>query len=139
MSDFIDPRVVEAACMADLSRVRQEELPLSSVAKKGPSFDPRGKNGTSHYPAKLKQDLNNRWNVTIDDEESRQIEGLHLDNARPWGKQMAKQIMESHPAESASAVRQQVKGPSRKHQPQPQRPQAPQDVGTVAFQPANPE
>ncbi|KPM39046.1 hypothetical protein AK830_g7480 [Neonectria ditissima] len=97
MSDYIDPRVVEAACMADLSRARQEELPLSSVAKRGPSFDPRGRNGTSHYSAKLKQDLNNRWNVTIDDEESRQIEGLHLDNARPWGKEMAKQIMESDP------------------------------------------
>ncbi|KAK7397519.1 hypothetical protein QQX98_013114 [Neonectria punicea] len=139
MSDFIDPRVVEAACMADLSRARQEELPLSSVAKKGPSFDPRGKNGTNHYPTKLKQDLNNRWKVTIDDEESRQIEGLHLDNARPWGKQMAKQIMESNPTESASAVRQQVKGPSRKHQPQPQRPQAPQDVVLATAPKSSPE
>ncbi|KAH6986181.1 hypothetical protein BKA56DRAFT_654394 [Ilyonectria sp. MPI-CAGE-AT-0026] len=114
MSDNIDPRIVQAACMADLSRDRQEELPLSNVEKKGPSFQPSGKNGTSHYAAKLKQDLNNKWSIEFDDEEARQIEGLCAEDARPWAKKLTKHLLET------SAVRDAV--PTRQHarvQPHP--------------------
>ncbi|KAI5467228.1 hypothetical protein BGZ63DRAFT_398828 [Mariannaea sp. PMI_226] len=113
----IDPRLVEAACMADLSRERQEELPLSNVAKKGPTYDPRGRNGTSHYSPQLKDHLNDRWQgeqkysaagketstlklslVEIVDEESRQTEGLRIEDARPWAAKVARHILESDAA-----------------------------------------
>ncbi|KAH6873925.1 hypothetical protein B0T10DRAFT_567657 [Thelonectria olida] len=82
MSDNINPSTVAAACMADLSRVRQEELPLSNIEKRGPSFDP----------------------LEIDDEESRQTEGLSIEDARPWAKGLAKQYLEQEALHRAPAV-----------------------------------
>ncbi|KAH7149202.1 hypothetical protein B0J13DRAFT_621090 [Dactylonectria estremocensis] len=112
MSDNVSPRIVEAACMADLSRMRQEELPLSNVEKRGPSFNPNGKNGTSHYGAKFKQDLTNKWQTEFDDEEARQIDGLNAENARPWATNVESQA----PAHAA------VGGASSARRPQPSGP-----------------
>ncbi|KAF4977786.1 hypothetical protein FZEAL_5752 [Fusarium zealandicum] len=88
MTDVTDPKV--AISMADLSRIRQNDLPLSTQERRGPSFKPDGHNGTDHYPAAKKEGLKSKWNVSIDDEESRQVEGLLLGDARPWA---AKSVM----------------------------------------------
>ncbi|KAI9163047.1 hypothetical protein HJFPF1_04645 [Paramyrothecium foliicola] len=99
MSDNIDPTAIERACMADLGRGRQEELPLSYDTKR-PSYLPNKSNGTSHYKPAFKSELKDAWNVTIADEESEQIEGLYVGNARPWA-QMTEEYMDRHKEESA--------------------------------------
>ncbi|TWU72440.1 hypothetical protein ED733_003457 [Metarhizium rileyi] len=74
---------LELACMADLGRQRQDELPLSNRERKGPSFAPSGRNGTAHIPSALKKVLETKWNVQINDEESEQMEGLAPDYRAP--------------------------------------------------------
>ncbi|RSL55875.1 hypothetical protein CEP54_009141 [Fusarium duplospermum] len=95
MSDNIDPREAQKRliAMADLNRLRQEELPLSTEEKRGPSFNPTGRNGTDHINPSRKQGLSNKWTVKIDDEEARQTDGLEIENARPWGKKMAERYL----------------------------------------------
>ncbi|KAF4963773.1 hypothetical protein FSARC_8256 [Fusarium sarcochroum] len=92
MSDNIDPRMVEMACMADLSRLRQEELPLSYEEKRGPSYAPTGRNGTGQYSATRKGALQGKWSTKIVDEESKQMEGLENEDARPWAYKQAKTL-----------------------------------------------
>ncbi|KND86340.1 hypothetical protein TOPH_09030 [Tolypocladium ophioglossoides CBS 100239] len=108
MSDNIDLSAIEAAYMtmsqADLGRQRQEELPLSDKERRGPSFAPTGRNGTSHYSPQLKDNLRNKWSamaVPIQDAESEQVEGLANDDARPWAKKIAKAFMASNTVTSA--------------------------------------
>ncbi|KAF7542928.1 hypothetical protein G7Z17_g11161 [Cylindrodendrum hubeiense] len=115
----IDPRAVEAACMADLSRIRQEELPLSNREKKGPSYQPGGRNGTSHYASKLKEELNSKWAVDFDDEEARQIEGLRVENARPWAKKVTKAILETASTRAFGPARQHIRAPPQPVGPSP--------------------
>ncbi|KFA61381.1 hypothetical protein S40285_03578 [Stachybotrys chlorohalonatus IBT 40285] len=74
-----DPAQVELACRADLDRTRQNELPLSYHTK-GVSYAPTKSNGVDHIPKQERQKLGAKWQVTIDDEESRQMEGLVDDN-----------------------------------------------------------
>ncbi|KFA52323.1 hypothetical protein S40293_00496 [Stachybotrys chartarum IBT 40293] len=74
-----DPAQVELACRADLDRTRQNELPLSYHTK-GASYAPTKPNGVDHIPKQERQKLGAKWQVTIDDEESRQMEGLVDDN-----------------------------------------------------------
>jgi hypothetical protein len=88
---------------ADLSRLRQEELPLSSREIRGPSFNPTRKNGVGHIAPELKEKWKAQWNgmselfmvkyfasnnciVEFDDEEARQCEGLAIDDSRPYAK-----------------------------------------------------
>ncbi|KAF4467941.1 hypothetical protein FALBO_5175 [Fusarium albosuccineum] len=98
MSDNVDPRKAALQVqisMADLSRVRQEELPLSNIEKRGPSYNPTGKNSTSKYSREYKDKLGSSWNTTFDDEEARQVEGLHIEDARPWAKKFTKNFLET--------------------------------------------
>ncbi|RSM09472.1 hypothetical protein CEP52_004083 [Fusarium oligoseptatum] len=97
MSDNIDPREAQKRliAMADLNRLRQEELPLSTEEKRGPSFNPTGRNGTDHINPSRKQGLLNKWTVKIDDEEARQTDGLEIETARPWGKKIAKEFLKA--------------------------------------------
>ncbi|KAM6528726.1 hypothetical protein FALCPG4_009687 [Fusarium falciforme] len=97
MSDNIDPREAQKRliAMADLTRLRQEELPLSAEEKRGPSFNPTRRNGTDHINPSLKEGLSNKWTVKIDDEEARQTDGLEIEDARPWGKKVAQQYLET--------------------------------------------
>ncbi|KAM0555102.1 hypothetical protein ACHAPJ_006451 [Fusarium lateritium] len=92
MSDNIDQRMVEMACMADLSRLRQEELPLSCEEKRGPSYKPTGRNGTGQYSASRKGALQGKWSTKIVDEESKQMDGLENEDARPWAYKQAKTL-----------------------------------------------
>ncbi|KAJ4157527.1 hypothetical protein NW754_009171 [Fusarium falciforme] len=97
MSDNIDPREAQKRliAMADLTRLRQEELPLSAEEKRGPSFNPTRRNGTDHINPSLKEGLSNKWAVKIDDEEARQTDGLEIEDPRPWGKKVAQQYLET--------------------------------------------
>ncbi|POR37238.1 Uncharacterized protein TPAR_02556 [Tolypocladium paradoxum] len=105
MTDNINLTGIEAAYMtmfqADLGRQRQEELPLSDRERRGPSFAPTGRNGTSHYSPQLKDNLKSKWSVPIQDAESEQVEGLANDDARPWAKKIAKAFMASNTVASA--------------------------------------
>ncbi|PTB41025.1 hypothetical protein M441DRAFT_458603 [Trichoderma asperellum CBS 433.97] len=83
---------------AELGRSRQDELPLSNQAKR-PTYLP-GRSGTSHIPQARKEKLESKWGVKIVDEESQQMEGLELGNARPWAT-LTSHYMASHAAESA--------------------------------------
>ncbi|KAL7949430.1 hypothetical protein V8C42DRAFT_341390 [Trichoderma barbatum] len=93
-----DPEDVKRALLAELGRARQDELPLSSVAKR-PTYQPRG-SGTSHIPQARKEKLESKWGVKIVDEESQQMEGLELGSSRPWA-QITNQYMARHVIESA--------------------------------------
>ncbi|KAI3585212.1 hypothetical protein IWW34DRAFT_829113 [Fusarium oxysporum f. sp. albedinis] len=88
MSNSIDPDAVKAATMADLSRFRQEELPLSHQARRPdrPTYAPSGNNGTNHYSDTTKAVLENKWAAKINDGESQSMEGLELEDSRPWAK-----------------------------------------------------
>ncbi|KAF5983889.1 hypothetical protein FBULB1_3531 [Fusarium bulbicola] len=87
MSNAIDLEAVKKATMADLSRLRQEELPLSHEARPGrATYDPTRNNGTSHYSAATKINLKKVWGAKINDGESQSMEGLELEDARPWAK-----------------------------------------------------
>ncbi|KAK5992242.1 hypothetical protein PT974_05643 [Cladobotryum mycophilum] len=126
MSAVVDKALYQA-CMADLSRERQEELPLSDVSKRGPTFQPGRGTGVSHIPKELKAKLSKGWGAKIDDEESKQMEGLEYEDARPWAKQIARDYMRSHvfqtaPPQLASGFnRNSTKGPAGI-----QKPKAPQ-------------
>ncbi|KAM5512186.1 hypothetical protein FOXYSP1_06986 [Fusarium oxysporum f. sp. phaseoli] len=88
MSNSVDPDAVKAATMADLSRFRQEELPLSHQARRPdrPTYAPSGNNGTNHYSDTTKAVLKNKWAAKINDGESQSMEGLELEDSRPWAK-----------------------------------------------------
>ncbi|KAF4943940.1 hypothetical protein FGADI_13021 [Fusarium gaditjirri] len=88
MNNNINPEAVKAAIMADLSRYRQEELPLSSKPKNPDqaTYAPSGKNGTSHYSDTTKAVLESKWATKINDGESQSMEGLELEDSRPWAK-----------------------------------------------------
>ncbi|KAM0432332.1 hypothetical protein ACHAPT_004874 [Fusarium lateritium] len=103
MSDNIDPREAEKRliCMADLSRIRQEELPLSNEERRGPSFNPTRRNGTSHIDPALKTKLSEGWAVKIEDEESEQMKGLANDQSRPWAKEETMNILAKAGPEAA--------------------------------------
>ncbi|KAI1053920.1 hypothetical protein LB507_007325 [Fusarium sp. FIESC RH6] len=75
--------MVRAALMADLGRLRQEELPLSDEAKRGPSFAPNGRNDTEQYTRHRKYQLSTKWGSKIEDDEARQMQGLEIQDARP--------------------------------------------------------
>ncbi|EHK25666.1 uncharacterized protein TRIVIDRAFT_219428 [Trichoderma virens Gv29-8] len=93
-----DPEEVKRALLAELGRSRQDELPLSNVAKR-PTYQPRNL-GTSHIPQARKEKLESKWGTRIVDEESQQMEGLELGNSRPWA-QITNQYMARHAVESA--------------------------------------
>ncbi|GKU20658.1 hypothetical protein FLAG1_08894 [Fusarium langsethiae] len=101
MSDNIDrEKMVQAACLADLGRHRQEELPLSNQPRRGPTYAPLGKNGTGHYNPDRKRELSSKWGAKIDDEESRQMEGLEIEDARPWARDRAAEALSSNRIQS---------------------------------------
>ncbi|UNI20869.1 hypothetical protein JDV02_006918 [Purpureocillium takamizusanense] len=100
MSDNVDPSVVEQACFADLSRLRQNELPLSSKEHRGSSYTPVGDNSARNIATDIKKNLKSKWNVTIFDEESEQIQGLSNEDTRPWAKKVAQAYMNKNPASS---------------------------------------
>ncbi|KAI1009803.1 hypothetical protein LB504_003275 [Fusarium proliferatum] len=87
MGNDIDLEAVKRATMADLSRLRQEELPLGhQVRPDRPSYSPGLKNGTSHFSVSTKVDLKKKWGAKINDAESQSMEGLELEDSRPWAK-----------------------------------------------------
>ncbi|KAI8725403.1 hypothetical protein NCS52_00111300 [Fusarium sp. LHS14.1] len=136
MSDNIDPRENEKRliAMADLNRLRQEELPLSAEEKRGPSFNPNGRNGTDHINPALKEGLSNKWTVKIDDEESRQTEGLEIENARPWGKETARKYLQTRGYVGTPSVTPAQWGPQNTTPAPEQPPVATQKVETVSPQ-----
>ncbi|KAM0261867.1 hypothetical protein ACHAQJ_002070 [Trichoderma viride] len=93
-----DPELIKEALLAELGRSRQDELPLSSHAKR-PTYQP-ARSGTSHIPQARKERLESKWDVKIVDEESQQMEGLELGNSRPWAR-LTNQFMARHVVESA--------------------------------------
>ncbi|UPL00697.1 hypothetical protein LCI18_011631 [Fusarium solani-melongenae] len=136
MSDNIDPRETEKRliAMADLNRLRQEELPLSAEERRGPSFNPTGRNGTDHINPSLKEGLSNKWTVKIDDEEARQTDGLEIQNARPWGKKVAQEFLETRGYAGAPSVTLAQWGPQNITPAPEQPPAATQEVETVSPQ-----
>ncbi|KAH7193687.1 uncharacterized protein B0J16DRAFT_395594 [Fusarium flagelliforme] len=86
MGDHVDEDMVRAALMADLGRLRQEELPLSDEAKRGPSFTPNNRNDTDQYTRHRKYQLSTKWGSKIEDDETRQMQGLEIQDARPWAR-----------------------------------------------------
>ncbi|KAK9445464.1 hypothetical protein VB005_00575 [Metarhizium brunneum] len=107
---------IQMACMADLGRQRQEELPLSNKEGKGkgPSFAPSRRNGTGHIAPDLKKGLETKWNVQINDEESEQMKGLAVEDSRPWAKKIAQDFISRHQVFTAPPrIRQESKGHKR--------------------------
>ncbi|KAI1013579.1 hypothetical protein LB503_001573 [Fusarium chuoi] len=79
MGDDIDVEAVKRATM--------EELPLGhQVRPDRPSYSPGLKNGTSHFSVSTKVDLKKKWGAKINDAESQSMEGLELEDSRPWAK-----------------------------------------------------
>ncbi|KAG9503118.1 hypothetical protein J7337_005956 [Fusarium musae] len=109
MGNPIDPEAVKQATMADLSRLRQEELPLSNETRRdrGPTYAPSRNNGTGHFSVSTKAGLENLWGAKINDAESQSMEGLELEDARPWAKGQRREklptiiVHEDAPAKSA--------------------------------------
>ncbi|KAI6763764.1 hypothetical protein HG530_007553 [Fusarium avenaceum] len=95
-----DDDIVAKAMAADLSRDRQEELPLNDEAKRGPSFAPSRNNRTDHYSKHRKFQLKGRWNTKIEDEESKQMEGLIDYDPRPWAHKEATRVLKTFEAKS---------------------------------------
>ncbi|KAF4440631.1 hypothetical protein FACUT_3254 [Fusarium acutatum] len=92
MGNDVDLDAVKRATMADLSRFRQEELPLSHVRKsERPTYAPVGNNGTNHYSVDTKVALKQKWGAKINDVESQSMEGLELEDSRPWAKGQRRQ------------------------------------------------
>ncbi|KAG6064312.1 hypothetical protein E4U32_000336 [Claviceps aff. humidiphila group G2b] len=87
---------LQMACMADLGRQRQDELPLSEREGKRPSYEPGRRNGTSHYPPSLKKGLEDKWKVNIQDDESAEMQGLDLGDSRPWAMTTEKHVSKHH-------------------------------------------
>ncbi|KAK2593880.1 hypothetical protein QQS21_008400 [Conoideocrella luteorostrata] len=109
----MDEASIQIACMADLGRQRQEELPLSGKEGKRPSYAPTGRNGVGHYNPVLKRGLEKAWNVQIQDEESAQMQGLAVDDSRPWAK-ITKDYLHNHQAATAPPIiRQESQGRKR--------------------------
>ncbi|PHH62970.1 hypothetical protein CDD81_6395 [Ophiocordyceps australis] len=96
-----DKKTIEMACLADLGRARQDDLPLSDKQKKGPSYAPGRRNGTDHIPPVIKKGLKVKWKVALSDAEAEQMEGLKVADARPWAKKMAKDFMARNAITSA--------------------------------------
>ncbi|RGP73392.1 hypothetical protein FLONG3_6338 [Fusarium longipes] len=97
MSDNIDhTTMVQAACLADLGRHRQEELPLSNEARRGPTYAPDGRNGTDGYSNHRKTQLISKWGNKIEDDETRQMEGLEIEDARPWARDLVGKALSSN-------------------------------------------
>ncbi|KAF5691679.1 hypothetical protein FDENT_3308 [Fusarium denticulatum] len=88
MGNRIDEDAIKRATMADLSRFRQEELPLSNETRRdrGQTYAPSRNNGTGHFSVSTKVELKNRWGAKINDAESQSMEGLEHADARPWAK-----------------------------------------------------
>ncbi|KAF9768676.1 hypothetical protein IL306_013988 [Fusarium sp. DS 682] len=118
MSDNVDPEVVKAAVMADLSRIRQEELPLSNEPKRGPTFAPTRNNGTGHYSNAQKAELESKWSIKIVDEESEGMEGLIQGNARPWAKTQARQMLSTNKVDNTPPAFSISRGIPSSHRPQ---------------------
>ncbi|KAM0502776.1 hypothetical protein ACHAP8_003606 [Fusarium lateritium] len=106
MSDNIEHEaMVRAACLADLGRLRQEELPLSNQARRGPSFAPNKNNGSKNIDPHLKIKLIHKWgSAKIEDDESRQMEGLEIE-ARPWAKGRVAEAFSSNKIKSGPPPR----------------------------------
>ncbi|KAG5976358.1 hypothetical protein E4U55_007340 [Claviceps digitariae] len=142
----MDRNDVEKACMADLGRQRQDELPLSEREGKRPSFQPTRGNGTGHYAPSLTKGLESKWKgiflrpglalsspaklanqnspVQIEDEESAEMQGLAVDDSRPWAK-ITETYMSRHHADTAPPlVGQRLRGGKAVNlHPRPQQPQ----------------
>ncbi|KAM4057802.1 hypothetical protein HRG_009421 [Hirsutella rhossiliensis] len=89
MQSGMDLEALERACTADLGRARLDELPLSNKELRGPTFAPTRNNEAKHIPAVFKETLRSKWSVPIHDEESEQMQGLAIDDARPWATKRA--------------------------------------------------
>ncbi|KAF5019131.1 hypothetical protein F66182_8867 [Fusarium sp. NRRL 66182] len=99
MSDSMDQKKMAGMAdisMADLCRLRQEELPLSHQERRGPSYRPVGRNGTDHIPSAVKEQLKSKWTFKLDDEEARQMEGLEHEDARPWAYKQTRQLLNTN-------------------------------------------
>ncbi|KAM0238352.1 hypothetical protein ACHAP5_008697 [Fusarium lateritium] len=101
MDDDDKLNAVQSAMAADLDRQRQEELPLSVEERRGSSFAPNRNNGADHYSKHRKVQLKGRWNTKIEDEESKQMEGLTDYNPRPWAHKEATRVLKTFEAKSA--------------------------------------
>ncbi|KAG6018899.1 hypothetical protein E4U41_003514 [Claviceps citrina] len=104
---------LQKACMADLGRQRQDELPLGKKEGKRPSYEPGRGNGTAHYAPSLKKDLANKWKVQIQDEESAEMQGLVIGDSRPWAKMTEKEVVSRHDNEAAPS-KPKTQNPSRR-------------------------
>ncbi|WZH43882.1 hypothetical protein QYS62_004893 [Fusarium acuminatum] len=100
-----DDNMAAKAMAADLNRQRQEELPLNNEEKRGPSFAPHRNNGADHYSKHRKVQLKGRWNTKIEDEESKQMEGLTDYDPRPWAHKEATRVLKTFEAKSDRNVR----------------------------------
>ncbi|GAB0140752.1 hypothetical protein EsHS_00001365 [Epichloe bromicola] len=109
----MDSTDLQKACMADLGRQRQDELPLSDREGKRPSYEPGRRNGTAHYAPSLRKGLESKWKVHIQDEESAQMQGLAIGDSRPWSK-ITETYMNRHHADTAPPlIRRESQGPKR--------------------------
>ncbi|QPH05378.1 hypothetical protein C2857_003131 [Epichloe festucae Fl1] len=108
----MDSTDLQKACMADLGRQRQDELPLSDREGKRPSYEPGRRNGTAHYAPSLRKGLESST-VHIQDEESADMQGLAIGDSRPWAK-ITETYMNRHHADTAPPlIRRESQGPKR--------------------------
>ncbi|KAM0347766.1 hypothetical protein ACHAPU_004782 [Fusarium lateritium] len=150
MSDDSGLDSIKAACMADLSRSRQEELPLSHEERRGPSYAPGGRNDSINYTEHRKFHLGGKWKGSFEDEESKQMVGLTDLDARPWACKEAKKVLKtfepniaqpssSTSGRSASCVKHVVPKPVDPKPIGPVPTSEPQSVGGyMAFKPTTP-
>ncbi|KAG6006111.1 hypothetical protein E4U43_000488 [Claviceps pusilla] len=110
---------------ADLGRQRQDELPLSEREGKRPSYEPSRRNGTGHYAPSLKKGLESKWKVHIQDEESAAMQGLAVDDSRPWAKITETYMSRHHADTEPPLVRQNLHhGAADKVPPLPEQPRS---------------
>ncbi|RDA82662.1 hypothetical protein CP532_3201 [Ophiocordyceps camponoti-leonardi (nom. inval.)] len=95
---------VRRAMLDDLGRSRLDVLPLSNREWNGSSFRPSRDGSERKFAPEFRVQLKSKWNnVSFEDEEARQMEGLANDDARPWAKKAIDVPVKSAPSRPAKS------------------------------------
>ncbi|RCI09179.1 hypothetical protein L249_1484 [Ophiocordyceps polyrhachis-furcata BCC 54312] len=140
-SAAVDDDQIRRAMLDDLGRSRLDILPLSNRECNGSSFRPSRDGGERKFAQEFRVQLKSKWNnVSFEDEEARQMEGLANDDARPWAKKAIDIPVKSAPPRPAKSQAQPIKkqaSPPAKKQAQPAKPQP--KTKPAKTQPAKPQ
>ncbi|RDA93626.1 hypothetical protein CP533_6181 [Ophiocordyceps camponoti-saundersi (nom. inval.)] len=133
-----DEDQVRRAMLDDLGRSRLDILPLSNKEFNGSSFAPRRDGSERKFAPEFRVQLKSKWNnVSFEDEEARQMEGLANDDARPWARKAADIPVKPVPSRPAKTMAQPTKkqAPPAKTQAQPIKKTSPAKTQPVKAQP----